>query len=163
MGLLGLYSCREDEQKNRAQAPVEEREEREERVEATGLAAAGPETERLGEPDSAGELVRHINREYVRTRLGAASDDPWFEDVPQEEGYLYFIAVSGKAASEQLARTRAREEAQRLVREYSKAGSGEEPGPAVGRGIEPVGWRILSGVTPEGQRYYIACLLTRFK
>jgi hypothetical protein len=95
--------------------------------------------------------------------LGAASEEAWFGDVPEEEGYLYFIAVSGKAASEQRARTRAREEAQRLAREYGRAASGEVPGPEIGRGIEPVGWKIIRGATEEGKQYYIACLLTRFK
>jgi hypothetical protein len=107
------------------------------------------------------EMIRYKNREYVCDRLGALAEDPWFDDAPQEEVFLYFTAVSGKAASEQLARTRAREEARRLIREYSKAVYGEELEPTVGKGIEPFRWKIITGVTKERKPYYIACLMAR--
>jgi hypothetical protein len=44
-----------------------------------------------------------------------------------------------------------------LLREFNKELSGEEPGPTIGRGIEVIKWKIITGETDEGEKYYIAC------
>ncbi|MDR3172408.1 MAG: hypothetical protein LBU17_12450 [Treponema sp.] len=100
------------------------------------------------------------NRAYIQDKLGPQGDTPWFSEVRADKGFLYFIALSGKAASEQRARDRARDEARELLREYTRDISGQEPGPTVGRGIEPVEWNIIEEMTSDGKRY-IACLLAR--
>jgi hypothetical protein len=109
--------------------------------------------QKKAEPEKAAQTPREHNAAYLREKLGPLADEPWFADMPEESGFFYFIAVSGKAAAEQRARTNAQNEARRLLNLYSPA--------AGGRGIEVTEWKTFQGVSPEGTGYYIACAKTR--
>jgi hypothetical protein len=101
------------------------------------------------------------NRQYVLDTLGAEGEDPWFLDIPRNEGAFYYIALSNKTAAEQRARTNAQNEARRLAREYYREVTGLEPDPRAGRGLEVIRWKTITGTADGGQRYYIACALIR--
>jgi hypothetical protein len=101
------------------------------------------------------------NRRYVLDTLGDEGEDPWFSGIPRD-GAFYYIALSNKTAAEHRSRARALEEARRLAREYYREAAGAEPDPQTGRGLEVIEWKIITGATDQGLRYYIACALVRF-
>ncbi|MHC6202598.1 hypothetical protein ACYULU_05320 [Breznakiellaceae bacterium SP9] len=107
--------------------------------------------------------IHEENERYFNAKLSEYGvkppDGPLFSTLQDDNGFFYMSAVSWKTASERLARTRALEEAQRLLQEYRTKTSGAEE--FLGRFIETIEWKILQGSDSEGKLWYLACFLGR--